>query len=93
MSMGGGSQDRLPVVVRPLDLALTATKFVLIPAIVAIASIEILQAIFELFAKARSPWLFIGALVAFALYVPIFRAPPVAKRLDHVLDSARGDGL
>ena len=89
MSMGGGGQDRLPIVVRPLDLALKSTKFFLIPAVVAIASIEVVQVVVELSSKASSHWLLIGVLAAFALYVPLFRAPPVARRVDHLLNATR----
>lgn len=89
MPVVGGGQDRLSVVIRPLDLAFSIIKFILIPAVVAVASVELLQTILELFIKTPSRLLLIALLVALVLYVPILQIPPVAKRINHMLNATR----
>src|SRR3954454_16249889 len=85
--MGAG---RVPIVVRPLDRALTAARLALVPTLVVVLGVPTYRAITSVYPGAQKTWvLTLVAAAAAVLSVVLLQTQPVGQRVDRALARVR----
>jgi hypothetical protein len=84
------SEERVAVVIRPLDNALAVLRLALIPVAAAAASLPVLQAFTKSFPEASRHWLTLAAAGAVvAVGVTLLQTQPIGSRVDRALARIR----